>query len=367
MASSTKPKKRVVMRGLCKQCKISPRMWAWKGSCVTRPEGILSNAADEGHPNCIEISLRAGANVNRLFDVYNYGTALMTTSQKGYLQCVKLLLKEGANVNEWNSSGHTALIFAARNGHAEVVSALIGAGADVNHRDSCGLTSLLTAADAGHYICVNLLIKGGADVNMDRAGVTPLMMAVTAGYKKCMELLLQAGPDVHQANYPGNTLLHMAVDVDGKDNEICCSTILKIVRAVLQSGARVNVLNKTHLTPLGSYSNKRKERFGPFMRFSCLNWFTSEPCSGDCERKTIKILLAAGERASDNSYQIVNAVKPVRELTLKELSIEAIRNHLLKLDPHTHLFDRVPQLGLPPLLTEYLLYGVSLDDDSDNY
>ena len=49
------------------------------------------------------------------------------------------------------------------------------------------------------------------------------------------------------------------------------------------------------------------------------------------------------------------------KFNLKHLCREAIRKHLLKLDPHTHLFDRVPRLGLPSLLTEYLLYDMSLD------
>ena len=51
---------------------------------------------------------------------------------------------------------------------------------------------------------------------------------------------------------------------------------------------------------------------------------------------------------------------------LKHLCREAIRKHLLHLDPHTHLFGRVPRLGLPSLLTEYLLYNQTLDDDQDD-
>ena len=54
---------------------------------------------------------------------------------------------------------------------------------------------------------------------------------------------------------------------------------------------------------------------------------------------------------------------------LQHLCREAIRKHLINLDPHTHLFGRVPRLGLPTLLTEYVLYNMSLDDvasDSDN-
>ena len=54
------------------------------------------------------------------------------------------------------------------------------------------------------------------------------------------------------------------------------------------------------------------------------------------------------------------------KLCLKHLCREAIRNHLLKVEPHTHLFGRIPQLGLPSLVNEYLLYDISLNDDDDD-
>ena len=47
-------------------------------------------------------------------------------------------------------------------------------------------------------------------------------------------------------------------------------------------------------------------------------------------------------------------------LDLKHLCREAIRKHLIYLDPHEHLFGRIPQLGLPSLVTEFL-YDCSLD------
>ena len=38
-----------------------------------------------------------------------------------------------------------------------------------------------------------------------------------------------------------------------------------------------------------------------------------------------------------------------------------IREHLLHLDPHTHLFGRVPRLGLPAALTDYLLFNILIE------
>ena len=51
-------------------------------------------------------------------------------------------------------------------------------------------------------------------------------------------------------------------------------------------------------------------------------------------------------------------------LDLKHLCREAIRKHLLDLDPQEHLFGRIPQLGLPSIVTEYLLYNCSLDPET---
>ena len=99
------------------------------------------------------------------------------------------------------------------------------------------------------------------------------------------------------------------------------------------------------------------------------------------------MLLAAGESTPEKVERILIQIGTVlrtvnvadylpqiqTKLNLKHLCREAIRKHLLKLDPHTHLFYRVPSLGLPSLLVEYLLYDMSLDapgedkDSNDNY
>ena len=83
------------------------------------------------------------------------------------------------------------------------------------------------------------------------------------------------------------------------------------------------------------------------------------------------ILFAAGE----SSAKLAEYFKPQKvtnpgflihhqdvKLQLKHICREAIRNHLLKLDPHTHLFGRVPRLGLPAALTDYQLFNMSIEE-----
>ena len=47
---------------------------------------------------------------------------------------------------------------------------------------------------------------------------------------------------------------------------------------------------------------------------------------------------------------------------LAHLCRQAIRKHLIELDPHENLFSRIPKLGLPAVPNKYLLYNVSLDN-----
>ena len=54
-----------------------------------------------------------------------------------------------------------------------------------------------------------------------------------------------------------------------------------------------------------------------------------------------------------------------RMFDLKHLCRKAIRTHLIRLNPHLHLFNRIPKLGLPHVETQYLLFDMSIDLESD--
>ena len=71
------------------------------------------------------------------------------------------------------------------------------------------------------------------------------------------------------------------------------------------------------------------------------------------------LVKAAGQEISWNNCEIYDCP----EMTLLDLCREAIRKHLLQMSPHEHLFGRVPKLGLPSIITDYLLYYQTLDED----
>ena len=76
------------------------------------------------------------------------------------------------------------------------------------------------------------------------------------------------------------------------------------------------------------------------------------------------LLYAAGEQVDYFEYAKLPDLLKFEEikLRLKHLVRQAIRKRLLSLDPHVHLFNRIPKLGLPSLVTRYLLFNVSLDE-----
>ena len=76
-------------------------------------------------------------------------------------------------------------------------------------------------------------------------------------------------------------------------------------------------------------------------------------------RKIVKLLLAAGEKAQSKNAWVSTLCESLmpREKTLLHLCRESIRGHLLEVDPYINLFYRVPKLEIPLTLQEYLLYG----------
>jgi ankyrin repeat protein len=86
-------------------------------------------------------------------------------------------------------------------------------------------------------------IAKGADINMqDAEGNTPLILALGEEEVKdeTIECLLNYNPDVTITNYGGDTSLHLAVI---RNN-------IKLIKALIEKGANINVKDDTGNTPL---------------------------------------------------------------------------------------------------------------------
>ena len=69
----------------------------------------------------------AGADVNtRIYE--GYETALTMASQNGHHQCVEILVKAGADTNVQGITGNTALMYAVQHNHPDCALILIKAG-----------------------------------------------------------------------------------------------------------------------------------------------------------------------------------------------------------------------------------------------
>ena len=344
----------------------------------------LARAVKNGHDKCVELLLKAEANVETDFDCE---PVLMLAARKGHARCVDLLIKGGADVNlvfRWFSPfteaakygndgcldvlieagsdhvditsrfGSLALGLAASKGHRKCVKSILGASVN-DLGEKPGLQkektlktineALILVAENGHGTCITTLIEAGADVNYSSAiKQTPLINAIANDHLECVNYLIDAGADVNIQDNQKESPLSSATNTQS----------LKCLKLLLKQGAHVNITSNNGQNAL-QYLIQR-----PFIPMKKL---------------VAMLLFAAGEMLGRNKPKgstdcgdvkmpefMLHLVQPT--LCLKDICRKFIRDYLLQVDPHTNLFQRVPRLGLASILQSYLLFDLSLDDDS---
>ena len=304
-----------------------------------RVDWMLICAASLDHVPCLNACLAAGARVNRS-DVKGY-TALMRACEKGHDRCVDILLKSGSWINKKNRLGDTALICAVANSHRKCADLIIEAGANVNRENTNMDRALAIAAWNGSPECTDLLIKAGADVNSkNHYDTTALMFAASRGYHDCINALIDAGADVNGVDIYGEAPLFYALSGD----RTRIDTMVECLRSLLQAGANVNV------DKVPGHNCEAKIAFLKKLHLDPNNL-----------QMVIDLLLAAGEELVGEELPDTPA-----EINLSHLCRASIRKHLLLLDRHENLFVRVPRLGLPAVLTEYVLFTQKLQNFESN-
>ena len=346
----------------------------------------LFKAAYFAHYRCVDLLLQAGADVNT--KTKDGQTALSAsvgrrhdTCQRkfveedisyveedhSHLRCVDLLIKAGANVNDTNVNGDTALMYASLNGFHECVELLIESGALLDKCNIHGCGPLIVAASRGREQCVDILLRAGADINKrNNEGRGPLVYAACNGFDKCVDIFLKAGADVNIITNKGNTPL----------NKAAWSGNVRSIQHLLNAGCRINTINyignnalRTHLTESKDikeevimllYAAGETLRDVPTVTTHKSNEKIPDSLKSKCEttiREHLTLVQKPYWGATESEMKIPDCLKlnQVDKCLMQSCRI-AIRNHLLKLDPHSHLFSRVPQLGLPKQICEFLLY-----------
>ena len=337
----------------------------------------LMYAAGNDHLGIVKKLIKAGADVNL---VIKQTTVLQIAASNGHFKCVKSLIKAGANVNVTDPSVTPPLLCAIRTGDSEnkrkIIELLIEAGADVNSNfcDTVGMRiALMEAVRHGTPQILSMLTDAGSFQS------TPLFAAAYYGKVEFIKPLIEAGADVNQQNADGKTPLHgtLIADSTGVTPLMLAAKFCFHVRDMIWGGhrkgdvvARKNgCINRICRLLKAGAEIGRRDHLG---RNSVQVSF--QPVQKEV-KEIQRLLYAAGEtldgptvNADDVIYGGVNVTNIPKYFTelkenvdLKHLCREAIRKHLIDLDPHKHLFGRIPQLGLPLLVTEYLLYDCTLD------
>ena len=325
-------------------------------------ETPLMRAAFFGRKEAIELLLKTGCEVNCQD---NRGlTALFVAAD----DCVEYLLKTGADVNIVEKLyGYSPLMAAALKNQSERLVPLLRAGADVNstNRKAKGNTALMAAAIKGYDICVKILIEEGANVNATcDGGFSALKSAARYGNFACLQHLITAGADVNIVNLVESAISTALTDATVNGHLKCVKLLLKanvlLNRCKLVPGSSAIDPDLVDLIDRNIYYSK----YAPLI-------FTSK------NARSVMLMFAAGEILNDDdlqkmsteekdSLQIFEIRHEDRKMgNLRHLCRKAIRKHLLKLNPYLHLFNRIPQLGLPHAETQYLLFDMSLDLESD--
>ena len=176
-------------------------------------------AAAGGHPRCTKLMIDEGANVDavavatpeyleKLAKMIADGTVdpnedphvdgvtgVHVAAEEGHLDCVNLLIDAGADVTVLDEEDRTPLLLAVKGNYGEVASALIKAGADPNtpYVDDDGVSHnlLMDSIIVENADFALLLIEHGADLYYrDKSNVTTLLQAAHRGIANVTEALL---------------------------------------------------------------------------------------------------------------------------------------------------------------------------------
>lgn len=192
-------------------------------------------AAWHGQPECLEILLSHGANIELQNAVGC--TATHFAAGQGHTDCLQLLINDDAEqVNAKTKYGATPLLLAAKGGYKDCMDILLKAGAEPNIQYRGNQNALLFAAGNGHYECIETLLEYDVDLNQPNSQqVTPLMRAVQQGHNTCVALLVDKGADLNLQDAYGRTAVHFAVEHNNP----------KGLKLLLQNGNNINLELKT--------------------------------------------------------------------------------------------------------------------------
>ena len=362
----------------------------------------LSNVVHYGRDAILKSLIEAGADVNIAWGRRG-NTPLITAIEKYHIECVKQLISARADVNASNKNGATPLhvhLISANNEHHQCLNLFLDEDAvDVNAPDQNGNTPLMNAAKYCHLDCLRALLQAGADVNKTNSKGSTALNGLASRSMKCIDVLTGAGADVNISENEDKTPIMTAATSDNKE----------CIQKLLDAGADLNAVMKNGSTAVFFAATNSKMMVTKFlyMKGILINRKNNEgknsvdfllerltqPITGglmtkvsgghvlprECNAAVLMVMIAAGEYVNPNKRDII--AKETRksecidlpepapteeelQCSLKQISRQMIRTHLLDINPHENLLVRVPKLHLPSLFERYLLYGFTASTEN---
>lgn len=239
------------------------------------PNLILSIAAEKCQLSVVKYAISLGASANV---VDSKGTTpLMLASINGNFKILKYLIDQGAKVNEKNEQDYTALIFATKNNRTDIAKYLIEHGADVNVVSGDQDTPIMWASKHNNFEVVKLLLKHGAKESINVAnkeGVTTAIWVASNNNLEMLRLLVENGVNINKRDNRGYVPMDFALQNDNEEMMLfliesglkfeeklaitkeppliwfAYKNNLKLVKILVEKGAKVNVKSSVGDTPL---------------------------------------------------------------------------------------------------------------------
>ena len=181
-------------------------------------------ACEGGHDHALQALIEAHADVNLSRLPEDEGGAdpkrktvsadgsgpspLHVACQHGHPNCVQMLIDHGADVNARTNKARTPVFNAARFGNASCLRKLLKAGGNVDMPNLYEQTPTFVAAEEGRTECLQLLIDAKADINKpDFAGRTPVFISCVADMPESLEVLVKASANLTHPSNNGRTPL----------------------------------------------------------------------------------------------------------------------------------------------------------------
>ena len=316
----------------------------------------LCHAACRGNDIVLQLLLSGGADVNAM-NPYNKESGLKVIIPAGFEVCNKIHPQAVVDVNT------TTLTWAAYGGYEKCVKLLLEAGANVKDSPQ----ALIVSKYLGYQGCMKLLLEAGADVNaVNTDSQSPLMFAAINNRPESVKLLLQAGAEVRLTDKVGRSALQCCVikHVHGGKSEVV-TEIVGLLHAAGERGKEGISEIPLHMLvtrpgPLHRLIGMERKRLIGVLDDSL-------PIEPNIDPDQLSAILndSLPIQPSIDKDQLSAIVRQYLQddepnLRLMHICRRAIREHLLQMS-RVNLFVRVPHLGLPSLLTDFLLYDVSFE------